>query len=261
MKSYYAALWPEFLKVRRSKIIWATIAVSFLVPCVIGLFMIILKDPEQAKNLGLIGTKAQMVAGTADWPAFFNSMSQAGAIAGLFVFGFVAVWVFGREYSDRTMKDLLALPTARWAIVTAKLTVVLIWCLALTVLIYALGLGIGAVIGLPQWSSELAIQSGFNFGISCLLTIACITPVCLAANLGRGYLLPLGFVILVLAAAQILAVMGWGEYFPWAIPALYSEIRGSAAVLSPASYIIVILTCIAGTAATFAWWYKADQTR
>ena len=35
------------------------------------------------------------------------------AAGGLFLFGFLFIWVFGREYSDRTAKDLLALPTAR----------------------------------------------------------------------------------------------------------------------------------------------------
>jgi ABC-2 type transport system permease protein len=36
-------------------------------------------------------------------------LAQGIAIGGLFVFGFIMSWIFGREYTDRTMKDLLAL--------------------------------------------------------------------------------------------------------------------------------------------------------
>jgi len=46
---------------------------------------------------------------------------------GLIGFAFVTGWVFGREYSDRTVKDLLALPTPRLSIVLSKFIVVAIW--------------------------------------------------------------------------------------------------------------------------------------
>lgn len=64
----------------------------------------------------------------------------------------VDVWVFGREYSDRTMKDLLALPTPRWAIIAAKFSVVVVWCAALAAMMYALGFAVGAAVDIPQWS-------------------------------------------------------------------------------------------------------------
>ncbi|MEV0143917.1 MULTISPECIES: ABC transporter permease [unclassified Nonomuraea] len=35
----------------------------------------------------------------------------------------IAIWLFGREFSDHTAKDLLALPTSRTAIVAAKFVV------------------------------------------------------------------------------------------------------------------------------------------
>ena len=92
-------------------------------------------------------------------PALGNFNSQ------LFVFGFIAVWVFGREYSDRTMKDLLALPTPRWAIVSAKFTIVAVWCALLVMWVYALGLGVGAAVNIPQWSRELAFQAARNFAV------------------------------------------------------------------------------------------------
>jgi ABC-2 type transport system permease protein len=262
MNNFTAALWAETLKVRRSRIAWLSAIAFSLGPLIGGLFMFILKDPELARSLGLLGAKAQLLAGTADWPTYLGILDQAAAIGGLFVFGFVAVWVFGREYSDRTMKDLLALPTPRWAIVAAKFSVVVVWCTALAAGLYALGLAVGAAVDIPQWSQETALNAAGNFAVTSVLTIALITPVCFVTNVGRGYLSPLAFVILMLALAQVIAILGWGGYFPWSVPGLHSGMAGAPAEqLNPGSYVIVALTSLAGFAATFVWWNRADQTR
>ncbi|WIV57990.1 ABC transporter permease [Amycolatopsis nalaikhensis] len=63
------------------------------------------------------------------------------------------IWTFGREFSQDTVKDLLALPTPRTTIVAAKFAVTTGWSLALTAQTYLLGLLLGAAIGLPSWSA------------------------------------------------------------------------------------------------------------
>ena len=67
-----AALATEFLKARRSRVPWGVAAGFSIAPLIMGLFMVILKDPEGARALGLIGAKAQLTAGTADWPTFWS---------------------------------------------------------------------------------------------------------------------------------------------------------------------------------------------
>ena len=261
MRSYAAALWMEFLKVKRSKVTWITMIVASFVPLVGGLFMLILKDPEKARQLGIISAKAQLLGGTADWPSYAGLLAQILAIAGLLVFGFIAAWLFGREYSDRTMKDLLALPTSRLAIVSAKFTVVTAWCAVLAIWVYVFGLGIGAIVNIPGWSRELALQTAGHLAAIAGLTIVIITPVCFAANAGRGYLAPLGCLILLLVTAQLLAALGWADYFPWAVPGLLSQGTAQEPIsLSAWSYAAVALAGAAGLAGTFAWWQFTDQT-
>ena len=59
----------------------------------------------------------------------------------------------------------------------------------------------------------------------------------------------------------MIAAAGWGEYFPWSIPALYSGIAGpDYADIGWTSFLIVLLTGITGLLATLAWWQMADQT-
>ena len=140
------------LKARRSRVPWG-VAIGFtLAPLVMGLFMVILKDPERARSLGLLGAKAQLTAGTADWPTYLNLLGQAVAVGGAVLFAFLTAWVFGREFADKTVRGLLANPTSRGTIVLAKATVVAIWGLVITAWVLALGLAIGVLIDLPGWS-------------------------------------------------------------------------------------------------------------
>lgn len=260
MSRLAAAVQTEALKARRSNMPWITAVGISLAPLAGGLFMVILKDPEQAQRLGLIGAKAQIAAGVADWPTYFGLLAQATAIGGLLLFGLVAIWVFGREFSDKTAKDLLALPTSRSTIVAAKFIVICFWSAILAVIVYGLGLMVGAIIGLPHWSADVALHAVWAQAVISALTIILVTPFALVACVGRGYLPPVGAMFLALFLAQIIAALGWGAYFPWSIPALYSGVAGpSVQDLSAISYVLVVLAGISGLVGSFAWWQFADQ--
>jgi len=262
MTGFVQAVWVELLKARRSKVPLLTGLAFSMAPLAGGFFMIILRDPELARRMGMISAKAQLVAGSADWPTYLDLLTQALAIGGIIVFGFVASWVFGREYSDRTLKDLLALPTSRSAIVLAKFVVVGLWSASLTLAVYLVGLGIGAAVALPPVAGEVFRQGIITFAITAGMTIILVTPVAFFASAGRGYLPALGFTILTLVAAQIVAATGWGEYFPWAIPALYAGMAGPQyADLGPASYVLLVVTSLGGAVGTLAWWELADHSK
>ncbi|HZK66508.1 MAG TPA: ABC transporter permease [Chloroflexota bacterium] len=255
------ALWVELLKARRSRLPWLSAIGISLAPLVGGLFMVVLKDPEWARRLGLISSKAQLTAGTADWPTYFDLLAQAVAVGGLIVFGLVAIWEFGREYADRTAKDLLALPTSREAMVLAKFAVVAGWSAVLTLIVYLLGLAVGFAVGLPGWSAGLAAESAVRLATTAGLTIALVAPLAWAASAGRGYLPPVGALFLAIFLSQVIALLGWGSYFPWSVPALYSGVAGpDGQGVGIAAFLIVGLTGIVGVAGTAAWWRFADQT-
>jgi ABC-2 type transport system permease protein len=260
MSNLIQAIYVELLKARRSKMPVLTALAFSIAPFAGGFFMIVMKDPEIARNLGMISAKAQIVAGSADWETYFGILAQAVAIGGIILFGLIGTWVFGREYADRTVLDLLALPTPRSSLVLAKLIVVLLWSAALTVFIYLVGLAVGFAVQLPPASPDVFLQGTATLAITACLTIALVTPIVFFASAGRGYLPAMGMAIFLLMVAQIIAVTGWGEYFPWSVPALYSGMAGPQyAQMGAISYVLVILTSLAGAVGTFAWWEFADQ--
>ncbi|HVR44506.1 MAG TPA: ABC transporter permease [Thermoanaerobaculia bacterium] len=251
----------ELVKARRSLVPLLTALAFSIAPLVGGFFMIVIGDPDLARRLGLISTKAQIMAGEADWPTFLGLLAQAIAVGGILLFSLIATWVFGREHADRTIRDLLALPTPRSSIVLAKFILVALWSGALAGLVYLIGLGVGAAVGLPAASAETFRDGTITVAISAVLTIALVTPIAFLASAGRGYLPPMGGAMLALVLAQIVAAAGWGEYFPWSVAALYAGMAGPEhANPRSVSYALVLLTGLAGLIATILWWERADQT-
>jgi len=224
--------------------------------------MVILKDPEAAKSMGLISAKAQLTVGVADWPAFFNLMAQAVAVGGGILFAIFTAWMFGREFSDRTAKELLALPTSREAIIGAKFIVVAVWTFTLSLFVFVFGLVVGKLVVIPGWSMGLMQTASVDILGSAALTITLLPFVTLAASMGRGYLPAFGWTIFTTVLAQIAVITGWGDWFPWSIPALFSGAVGPRAEqLGLHSYLIIFIASMVGLAATFYWWRNADQTK
>lgn len=261
MSGFRAALWTEALKARRSIVPWLAAAGFSLGPLVGGLFMVILKDPEHARELGLIGQKAQLAAGAADWPAHLALLGQVVAAAGFVLSSVVTAWVFGREFSDRTVRTLLALPTPRWAIVGAKLGVSAAWNVLATAWVLALGVGVGGLVGLPGFSVPLVVATARTVAVIVAINVGLQSVTALVASAGRGYLAPVGWTFLALALANLFAVLGGGRWFPWAVPGLVAGVAGpQGEVPGAASFALVALTALAGLAATFAFWERADQS-
>ena len=260
MKGLKAACWAESLKIRRSKMSWITILTCLFMTMMMGLLMFVTKNPDLARKFGLLGTKASLLEINADWITYFGLFNMIIAMGALIGFAFITSWVFGREYSDHTITDLLALPISRISIVSSKFIVIGIWCVLLSLLSIILGLLSGGMINLAGWSNEIIIQGIYTFMITSLLTILLCPPVAFIASYSRGYLAPISFVIFAVIIAQFVSILGFAPYFPWAIPALYSGAAEESIQLEAISYIILFLTGISGLIGTIVWWNLADHT-
>ncbi len=260
MKSFFVTLWAEGLKIIRSGVFWFSILFFIFIPFMTGVLMFVQIHPEISRKLGMIGTKAAVLRfGEPCWQNYFVLLNQTIAAIGLVGYGFVTSWVFGREYSDKTAKDILSLPVSRSLIVLSKFIAVLIWSIILTITFFSFSLLSGKIAGISGWSYQiLSKYSGTFTGVSFLTMILC-TPVAFFASFGRGYLFPISFIILTLILANFIGFVGLGPYFPWAIPGILSVPPTEDMQLNTSSYIILILTGISGYFGTLIWWNYADQ--
>ena len=261
MKTISATLWVESHKVIKSKIFWLSIIFFLFVVFMIGLLMFVQKYPNLSGKLGMVGTKAMMLRlGDSNWKNYFNLLSQGMAGVGLVGYGFLTCWIFGREYSDHTIKDILALPVSRSNIVLSKLIIIAVWCILLSVIFFFFGILTGQIIGIAGWSGKLVLQFTYKFAIVSLLSVLLCTPVAFFASYSGGFMAPMGFVIITMIAANFTGLVGLGPYFPWAIPGIYCTPSGTEEIhLGMISYIILFITSLIGLLGTITWWRFADQ--
>ena len=252
-------IWIEARKAVRSKMpLWTTLG-SLFMPLGIAFLIFVARNPEITKRLGLVSAKANLMAYSAtDWKSYLVLFAEIISAGGFFFFIISVSWVFGREFTDGTLKDMLAVPVRRSTILLAKFIVVVAWCAGMAIIMLLFGLIVGILVQLPGGSLEVILAGSIVDIITIGLIIAVVLPFAFFAGLGRGYLLPIALAVLMVITANLVMALGWADYFPWAVPTLFAQDSSS---LTPASYAVVFITCLVGMIATYLWWKYADQNR
>ena len=260
--TFARVLATELLKLRRSKVTWLTFAALSIGPLAIALMMWIVREPGRAAQLGLLGTKADLSGLTATWPAYFSMLTLMVGIGGMLLLSFIVAYIFGREYTEGTAKNLLALPVGRHWFVLAKLVVAAVWWALLVVAALAEGFVLGAALGLPGFSSSLALTAVHDALLAAAIAYLLVPVVAWIAMLGRGYLPPLGFALAMLALGNVFIHTGWAPWFPWSIVPLYIGAIGQpVTTIASSSVVVVALTFLAGITATIAQLRWADNAQ
>ena len=234
----FSVLHCEIRKIISSNVFWLVFFVFAFGPIMMG-----------------VGITSSGNTGDISWQMYLTELPDSLAALGLIGYTFISAWVFGREFTDKTIKDLLVKPVSRSHIVLSKLLVILAWDVLLAIFMFVVGLAAGGVLGVTGWSAALIGDVFFRFMITSLLFIAVTTPGTFLANVSKGYLAPLGLILVIVIFSNVLASMGFAPYFPWTIPSVFQ----SSGFLNLSSIIILASTGIAGIVGTFAWWRFADQ--
>lgn len=261
IKQQWHAFSAESLKNSHSVIITVTFIAFSLAPLFGGVFMFLMRDNGYEGLSGAFKSKAVLMSFEADWESYLGLLSQALGVGGVLIFGFVAAWLFGREYAEGTAKDLMSLPVSRAKILNAKFIYYLLWCAGLAVSNLFLGLIIGRLLNLPGFDAMLVFGNLNTYLLTWIMIVALNTPVAFFAIAGKGYMAPLGVVAILLVLAQIIGALGFGSYFPWAVPGIFSGSGGEdlKAGLNIFSYMSIAITSVLGYLATILWWKLADQ--
>ncbi|PKQ15008.1 MAG: hypothetical protein CVT67_11480 [Actinobacteria bacterium HGW-Actinobacteria-7] len=259
---FTSVLATEFLKLRRCKVTWFTFAGLSMGPLGLALFMWIVREPGRAAQLGLLGTKANLSGLEATWPAYLSTLTLLVGIGGMLLLSFIVAYVFGREYTEVTAKNMLALPVARHWFVMAKLVVAAVWWLVLTVAVLAEAMVVGFALSLPGFSATMAIGAVGNALVAAGISYLLVPVVAWITTAGRGYMPPLGFAIAMMALGNIFGKTGWAEWFPWSIVPLMIGMVGNPVESLPAgSFVVLGFMFVAGTAATILQLRYADNAQ
>ncbi len=215
MRDLPAMLWIELRKAFRSRMpLWTALG-ALAMPLGIAFLIFVARHPEISQQLGLVNAKANIVAyAAADWPTYLRVYGEIVGAGGLILFTLIISWIFGREFADGTLKDMLAVPVRRGSIVLAKYLVMALWSEGMTAVIFVAGLLTGALIRLPGGSASVFLQGGLLALCASMLAIVVVLPMAFFASMGRGYLLPIGVVILIMMMVNLAQILGWASTSP-----------------------------------------------
>ncbi|TCL59820.1 ABC-2 type transport system permease protein [Kineothrix alysoides] len=151
-------------------------------------------------------------------------------------FAFTTCWIFGREYTDKTINDLLVKPVSKLKIAVSKFIVIALWNSLLSILLFAVVALIGAYVGLADGTAALILHYFLMFMATSLLTTLVSTVSSFMANVTKGYLAPIGLIFIIVLIVNIVENVGLSAYIPWTIPGLLI----TDGFLSPISIFIVM---------------------
>lgn len=251
-----ASIRVELKKAMKARVIQTTFGIFTVAPLMAGLFIYLLMNPDVSEKTGQLGGQAGLY-GEASWQTYTLFFSQILAIGGILVFAFVFSFIFGREFTDRTITDLLVLPYPPSYTVTAKLVTSIVISILLTVYMLVIGFFLGLCLRVPGLSIPILLSGLKDLSIILLMTLALSFPLPFLASLSKGYLLPIGFVLLMIVFAQILTALGLGGYFPWAIPGLYAGLGGVGGYLS---HFTIFIVAVLGLISSYVYWIRAEFT-
>jgi ABC-2 type transport system permease protein len=118
-------------------------------------------------------------------------------------------------------------------IATAKFLVLAIWAALVCAIVRLAAYALAPVAGLalPGLDDNVAALKVLAVGLTGALLA---TPMALVASLARGYLAAIATLILIVVATQIITTVGFGLWFPYAVPSLWAGMGGK---LQPTSSI------------------------
>jgi len=220
------AIKAEFMKIKGSKVpLWTALAVvAYAAVAIGGAFA--MKNGDTAASLAKAGgawaEAAELGRYTPTWENMLRSNVQGIAGAwGVFLFGFVTAYVFGRERKEGTDATLLTAPVKRRTFALAKMVVVVAWVLALTILSFAIqtvGMGLAGLDGFAWEHISRSLGQMLSAAAIIYLTLPLVAFVAL---LGKpGYLKPMVFAVLANGVGMTLATSGSANLIPWAMPVL-----------------------------------------
>lgn len=253
----------EIVKLRRSKVTWISLAAWTFMVAVAGFFLWMMMNPGMAERIGLIGQKAQFAFGgqSVDWATFLTFIVEMAGIGGLVMASIVVTYLFGREYTEGTAKNMLGLPIPRAAFVVAKMVVSAIWISVLSLWVIAESYLVGTILGLRGLTGPLFLEATGRILAVAFMALCCSTLAAWVAVETRGYFAPLGFTIGTLVLAVVFASTGWGPWLPWSIVGIYSGAAGPVGDLGWGSYAVLGLTFIVGVALVVRHEVYADNVQ
>lgn len=236
----------EFMKLKRSKMTIISILGAMVNP-----FMILVEIfKERSNNPDVVVT-------------YYNIFSQSNMymilIFGLIVYTVFGAYIFGREYTENTLKTILTIPISKSALLICKFLTLIIWCISLSLLSWLFCLIVGILANASELTLNIILISLFECSFGTFLLILMLSPIIFITIWTKGIVIPVITSAAIVMINAALTNETLGALFPWS--AIYLLVTnkivytGYPIILSVS---IVFITILVGFLLCFYYFNKED---
>jgi bacitracin transport system permease protein len=233
----------ELLKMKRSRMLLLSLLGTAVAPVMVIFTLLLNGKAETPEGFEII---------------FYNTNLYSVLLIGVPLYSVMAAYLFSREYTEDTLKNLLTIPVSRTALMLSKMLLFFIWVLFLTLVAWVLALLLGLIWQVEGLSEALILDSLAAYGIAAALLTALSTPIIWITMAMKNYVPA----IIVSISISLVNVMGfsWDKrgLLPWT--AAFDIAHNSLMPAYPAavSWTIIAVVSLSGFAGTILYFRKAD---
>lgn len=176
------------------------------------------------------------------------------------IFSIVAAFLFGREYTEKTLKTIFVVPVSKVKFLLGKHIALFFCILILMVLTWAeilvLAVICNLIFGIQQFMPIAAIHFLIIMIQGAVLLYAVTAPISYIAIRSKGFFAPVLIAAVISLSDVILTGSPIAAYFPWT--ATYLLVTGRSGNAEGISYLLIGLVCIISIAESVRYFKRTD---
>ncbi|MCM1100237.1 MAG: ABC transporter permease [Clostridium sp.] len=235
----------EFLKLKHSRICSSVFLATLVTPLLV--LMLTIRRLAAGEQIPLFGFYDS---------AFVFLMPLFGPL----IFSIAAAFLFGREYTEKTLKTIFAVPVSKVKFLLGKHIALFLSILILMVLTWAEILAVAAIcnliFGIRQLVPMVAIRFLITMIQGAVLLYAVITPIAYIAIRSRGFFAPVLIATVISLSDVILTGSPIAAYFPWT--ATYLLVTGQGGDAAGIAYLLIGAVCFISIAESVRYFKRTD---
>ncbi|MGF7034825.1 bacitracin transport system permease protein [Paenibacillus mucilaginosus] len=238
-------LYTELLKLKRARMFLVSLIGAAAAPAMmfLGLLDFHMRRPGETVTFAKV---------------FEDTNLYVMLLIGTLLYGVITAYLFQREYTEDTLKNLLTIPVSRTSLIVSKLLLLCLWIAVLTLTAWVLALAAGLLGGAEGLDADVLLQSLGQYLAGGGLLFLLSTPTMFVTFLFKNYVPTIIFTSVITMGNVALANRDYKALFPWSAVQVIAGGGQVDAYPIHYSYLAVGLASLAGFVATLIYFKRAD---
>lgn len=136
-------------------------------------------------------------------------------LIGTLLYGVITSYIFNREYSENTLKNILSIPISKFSILMAKLCMLFLWILLLTIISWSVILILGIIAHFQGLNIDVLVKSFKQFFLGGSLLFMVASPAVFIALKFKSYLHSIVFASVITMINILVSNSKYMALYPW----------------------------------------------